>query len=203
MIIETKISQNRIPYKKAMFILEKRVKQVESGTKKELLWILEHPTTYTGGIRLDKNDILDKKIRVIKTNRGGKITFHNPGQIIIYLVINLNKRKRDIRLLVKTIEKSIIEILKIYKIKAYSDRKNIGIWVEDQKISAIGIRVKKWIAYHGCSININNNLSGYKKIIPCGLSNKKVTSLKNLGVKKFYNLKENIKKVFLKNLSKI
>ena len=123
-----------------MFILEKRVKQVESGTKKELLWILEHPTTYTGGIRLDKNDILDKKIRVIKTNRGGKITFHNPGQIIIYLVINLNKRKRDIRLLVKTIEKSIIEILKIYKIKAYSDRKNIGIWVEDQKISAIGIR---------------------------------------------------------------
>jgi lipoyl(octanoyl) transferase len=191
MIIETKISQNRIPYKKAMFILEKRVKQVESGT------------TYTGGIRLDKNDILDKKIRVIKTNRGGKITFHNPGQIIIYLVINLNKRKRDIRLLVKTIEKSIIEILKIYKIKAYSDRKNIGIWVEDQKISAIGIRVKKWIAYHGCSININNNLSGYKKIIPCGLSNKKVTSLKNLGVKKFYNLKENIKKVFLKNLSKI
>ena len=156
----------------------------------------EHPTTYTGGIRLDKNDILDKKIRVIKTNRGGKITFHNPGQIIIYLVINLNKRKRDIRLLVKTIEKSIIEILKIYKIKAYSDRKNIGIWVEDQKISAIGIRVKKWIAYHGCSININNNLSGYKKIIPCGLSNKKVTSLKNLGVKKFYNLKENIKKFF-------
>ena len=203
MIIETKISQNRIPYKKAMFILEKRVKQVESGTKKELLWILEHPTTYTGGIRLDKSDILDKKIRVIITNRGGKITFHNPGQIIIYLVINLNKRKRDIRLLVKTIEKSIIEILKIYKIKAYSDRKNIGIWVEDQKISAIGIRVKKWIAYHGCSININNNLSGYKKIIPCGLSNKKVTSLKNLGVKKFYNLKENIKKVFLKNLSKI
>ena len=196
MIIETKISQNRIPYKKAMFILEKRVKQVESGTKKELLWILEHPTTYTGGIRLDKNDILDKKIRVIKTNRGGKITFHNPGQIIIYFVINLNKRKKDIRLLVKTIEKSIIEILKIYKIKAYSDRKNIGIWVEDQKISAIGIRVKKWIAYHGCSININNNLSGYKKIIPCGLSNKKVTSLKNLGVKKFYNLKENIKKVF-------
>ena len=202
MIIETKISQNRIPYKKAMFILEKRVKQVESGTKKELLWILEHPTTYTGGIRLDKNDILDKKIRVIKTNRGGKITFQS-GQIIIYLVINLNKRKRDIRLLVKTIEKSIIEILKIYKIKAYSDRKNIGIWVEDQKISAIGIRVKKWIAYHGCSININNNLSGYKKIIPCGLSNKKVTSLKNLGVKKFYNLKKNIKKVFLKNLFKI
>ena len=89
MIIETKISQNRIPYKKAMFILEKRVKQVESGTKKELLWILEHPTTYTGGIRLDKNDILDKKIRVIKTNRGGKITFHNPGQIIILSLIHI------------------------------------------------------------------------------------------------------------------
>ena len=109
MIIETKISQNKFLIKRQC-LFSKRVKQVESGTKKELLWI--RTSTYTGGIRLDKNDILDKKIRVIKTNRGGKITFHNPGQIIIYLVINLNKRKRDIRLLVKTIEKSIIEIFK-------------------------------------------------------------------------------------------
>ena len=203
MSIEVKISRNKVPYKKSMFILEKRVEDVQKGLKKEFLWILEHPTTYTGGIRFSDNEILDKKIKIIKTNRGGKITLHNPGQKIIYFVINLNKRKKDIRLFIKTIEKSIIELLKIYKINANSDRNNIGIWVKNKKISAIGIRIKKWIAYHGCSININNDLSYYKKIIPCGLSNKKITSFEDLGVKKVVNLNENIEKIFIKNLAKI
>jgi len=203
MSIEVKISRNKVPYKKSMFILEKRVEDVQKGLKKEFLWILEHPTTYTGGIRSSDNEILDKKIKIIKTNRGGKITLHNPGQKIIYFVINLNKRKKDIRLFIKTIEKSIIELLKIYKINANSDRNNIGIWVKSKKISAIGIRIKKWVAYHGCSININNDLSYYKKIIPCGLSNKKITSFEDLGVKKIVNLNENIEKIFIKNLAKI
>ena len=203
MSIEVKISRNKVPYKKSMFILEKRVEDVQKGLKKEFLWILEHPTTYTGGIRSSDNEILDKKIKIIKTNRGGKITLHNPGQKIIYFVINLNKRKKDIRLLIKTIEKSIIKLLKIYKINANSDRNNIGIWVKSKKISAIGIRVKKWVAYHGCSININNNLSYYKKIVPCGLSNKKITSFEDLGVKKVVNLNKNIRKIFIKNLAKI
>ena len=203
MSIEVKISRNKVPYKKSMFILEKRVEDVQKGLKKEFLWILEHPTTYTGGIRSSDNEILDKKIKIIKTNRGGKITLHNPGQKIIYFVINLNKRKKDIRLFIKTIEKSIIELLKIYKINANSDRNNIGIWVKSKKISAIGIRVKKWVAYHGCSININNNLSYYKKIVPCGLSNKKITSFEDLGVKKVVNLNKNIRKIFIKNLAKI
>jgi len=203
MSIEVKISRNKVPYKKSMIILEKRVEDVKKGLKKEFLWILEHPTTYTGGIRSSDNEILDKKIKIIKTNRGGKITLHNPGQKIIYFVINLNKRKKDIRLLIKTIEKSIIKLLKIYKINANSDRNNIGIWVKSKKISAIGIRVKKWVAYHGCSININNNLSYYKKIVPCGLSNKKITSFEDLGVKKVVNLNKNIRKIFIKNLAKI
>ena len=203
MSIEVKISRNKVPYKKSMFILEKRVEDVQKGLKKEFLWILEHPTTYTGGIRSSDNEILDKKIKIIKTNRGGKITLHNPGQKIIYFVINLNKRKKDIRLFIKTIEKSIIELLKIYKINANADRNNIGIWVKSKKISAIGIRVKKWVAYHGCSININNDLSYYKKIIPCGLSNKKITSFEDLGVKKVVNLNVNIEKIFIKNLAKI
>ena len=203
MSIEVKISRNKVHYKKSMLILEKRVEDVKKGLKKELLWILEHPTTYTGGIRSNKNEILDKKIKIIKTNRGGKITLHNPGQKIIYFVIDLNKRKKDIRLLIKTIEESIIELLKIYKINGNSDRKNIGIWVKNKKISAIGIRVKKWVAYHGCSININNDLSYYKKIIPCGLSNENITSFKKLGVKKVVNLNKNIEKIFIKNLTKI
>ena len=203
MSIEIKISKKRIPYKKAMFILEKRVEDVKKGIKKELIWILEHPKTYTGGIRSSKDEILDKKIKVIKTNRGGKITLHNPGQKIIYFVIDLNKRKKDIRLFIQTLEKSIIELLKKYNIDANADRNNIGIWVKNKKISAIGVRVKGWIAYHGCSININNNLADYKKIIPCGLSNEMITSFTNLKIKKVSNLNGNIRKIFLKNLSKI
>ena len=203
MNIEVKISKLRIPYKKAIYDLEKRVEDVKKGLKKELIWILEHPTTYTGGIRSSKNEILDKKIKIIKTNRGGKITLHNPGQKIIYFVIDLNKRKKDIRLLLKVIETSIIEVLKIYNIDGSSDKKNIGIWVKNKKISAIGIKVKRWIAYHGCSININNDLSKYKKIIPCGLSNDKITSFDDLGVKNIFNLNKNIKEIFIKNLTKI
>ena len=203
MSIEVKISKKRVNYKKAMYILEKRVENVKKGLKKEFIWILEHPTTFTAGIRSKENEILDKNIEVLKTNRGGKITLHNPGQKIIYFVINLNERKKDIRLFINTIEKSIIEVLEKYNIKAYSDRKNIGIWVKNKKISAIGVRVKNWIAYHGCSININNDLSYYKKIVPCGLNNKMVTSFKDLGFQKVKGLNENIKKIFLKNLSKI
>ena len=203
MIIELKISKKPVPYERAMKLLEKRVVDVEKGKKKELLWILEHPRIYTGGVRSRESEILDKKIKYISTNRGGKITLHNPGQKIVYFVINLNKRKKDIRRFINIIEKSVIEFLKIYKINGKSDKKNIGIWVKSKKISAIGIRVKKWIAYHGCSININNNLQDYKKIIPCGLDNKKVTSLKVLGVYKINNVNKNLEKVFLKNLSKI
>ena len=203
MQIEVKISKNRISYKKAMFTLEKRVEDVKKGLKKEFIWILEHPTTYTGGIRFKENEIIDKKIKVIKTNRGGKITLHSPGQKVVYFVINLNKRKKDIRLFIKIIEKSIIELLKKYNIIAYADRKNIGIWVKNKKISAIGIRVRNWIAYHGCSINISNNLSYYKKIVPCGLSNEMITSFNDLGIKKVTNVEKNIKKIFVKNLSKI
>ena len=192
----------KIPYKVAINTLEKRVNDVKNGKKGELIWILEHPLTYTGGVRFNKKDILDKNIDVILTNRGGKITVHNPGQIIIYFVINLNKRKRDIRKFVRTIESSIIQFLRKYDVNSKKDKKNIGIWVKDKKIAAIGIRIKKWIAYHGCSININNNLNDYKKINPCGLDNNKVTSLKN--EKKNYNIDlDIIKKILLNNISKI
>tara|TARA_Y100000816_G_C25855965_1_gene446984 strand:+ start:70 stop:681 length:612 start_codon:yes stop_codon:yes gene_type:complete len=203
MIIDIKISKKRIPYKKAMVTLEKRVQEVEKGRKKEFIWILEHPLIFTAGIRSKENEILDKKIRIFKTNRGGKITIHNPGQKIIYFVINLNKRKKDVRKFINIIEKSIIEFLKIYGVSARSDRKNVGIWVQDKKIAAIGIRIKRWIAYHGCSINIKNNLSLYKKIVPCGLDNKMVTSLKQIGVKNPKFVLQNLKRIFSKNLSKI
>lgn len=203
MNIEVKISSKPVPYIRALNTLEKRVMDVEKGTKRELIWILEHPVTFTAGIRSKPNEVLDKKIRIIKTNRGGKVTLHSPGQKIIYFVINLNNRKKDIRRLINILEESLIEFFSVYKIKARSDKKNIGIWAKNKKISAIGIKVKRWIAYHGCSININNDLKLYEKIVPCGLNNKKITSLKKLKVKEFRKVNNNIKTIFLKNLSKI
>ena len=165
---------------------------------------MSHPSTYTAGTRYNKKEILDKKIKIIKTNRGGKITWHGPGQIVCYFVINLNKREKDIRKFLKVIEKTIIQTLKVYKIKSFSDRKNIGIWVKhenkNKKIAAIGLRIKKWIAYHGFSININNDLSGYKKIIPCGIKNKDVINLITIKKQNYNNIRELIVKNLIKNL---
>ncbi len=202
MSIEIKISNQPISYKNAINFLEKRVELIKKDRCKDLLWILEHPTTYTAGISSNNEDVLDKSIKIISTNRGGKITLHNPGQKIIYFAIDLNKKRKDIRYFINILEKSIIEFLKIYKIKSYADKKNIGIWVNGNKISAIGVRVSKWIAYHGCSININNDLDKYKKIIPCGLDNKKITSLCNEGVKPILEVNKNLKDIFLRNLNK-
>ena len=203
MSIEIKISKRRISYKNAMKVLLKRVDKIKANKGRELLWILEHPTTFTAGIRSTDNEIIDKKIKIINTNRGGKTTLHNPGQKIIYFVLDLNKRKKDIRKLITTIEKSIIEFLKIYKILGKSDKKNIGIWVNKKKIAAIGIRVSKWIAYHGCSININNNLAQYLKIIPCGLDNQKITSIYQEKKIKIKSVEKKLVKLFLKNINNI
>ena len=203
MNIEIKLSKRRISYQKAMQFLHKRVQEIKENKKRELLWILEHPTTYTAGIRFNKNEVLDKKIKIFKTNRGGKITLHNPGQKIIYFVLNLNKRKRDIRRLISLIEESIIEFLKIYKINGKKDKKNIGIWVKEKKIAAIGLRISKWIAYHGCSINIDNDLNQYQKIMPCGLDYKQVTSCLNESNESINNINDQLISIFLKNISKI
>jgi lipoyl(octanoyl) transferase len=201
MDIEFKTSKKPVNYKKALHFLKKRVEKVKKGGR-ELVWFLEHPTTYTAGIRYKKEEILDKSIKIIKTNRGGKITLHNPGQKIIYFVINLNKRKKDIRNLVRQIENIIINFLSIYKIKSYPDKKNIGIWVKGKKIAAIGIRVTNWIAYHGCSINIKNNLKEYKKISPCGLNNRNITSVKNERKNITDNVNKSLKNLFLKYLNR-
>jgi lipoyl(octanoyl) transferase len=203
MSIEIKLSKKPIPYKKAMLFLNKRVDEVKNGDNKELIWILEHPKTYTAGVSFKINEIIDKRIKFIKTNRGGKITLHNPGQKIIYFVIDLNQRKKDIRKLINMIEKSIIEFLKFFNIKAKKDKKNIGIWVNKKKIAAIGLRVSRWVAFHGFSINISNNLDQYLKIIPCGLDNKKITSI--FAEKKIIpkNFEYKLINILIKNINKI
>jgi len=201
MNIEVKNSVKPIDYSKSMDVIEQRVKDVAEGKKDELLWIIEHNPIYTAGTSSNNEDLLDKKIKVIKTNRGGKHTYHSPGQKVVYFVLNLNKREKDIRKLVSKIEDCIIKILKEYKIESYADKKNIGIWIKGEKnslkIAAIGIRVKKWIAYHGFAINICNDLTKYKKINPCGIRNKGVTNLKKLGVKDYNNISKIIEKKFL------
>ena len=202
MNIEIKISKKPVDYRKAVIFMEKRLDKIREGKARELIWILEHNDIYTAGSRSKKSEILDKKIKVIKTNRGGKITWHGKGQLICYFVINLNKRNKDIRKFITNIEKSIINTLKEFKIKSFSDRQDIGIWIKIEgnikKIAAIGIRVKKWIAYHGFSININNDLKKYNKIIPCGIKNKTVTNLESIKKNKYTTLK----KVLLNNLIK-
>ena len=203
MSIEIKVSKRPISYKFAINFLSKRVEKVKKNKASELLWILEHPLTYTGGVSFDSKDILDKKIGIIKTNRGGKITVHNKGQKIVYIVLNLNNRKKDIKNLINVIENNIIEFLNDYKIKGVKDKKNIGIWVKNKKIAAVGIRVSGWIAYHGYSINIDNNLQDYLKINPCGLNNRKITSIFNEKNIKIKNVNKKIIEIFLKNLNKI
>ena len=201
MNIEVKNSTKLVDYTDSVKILEKRVNDVYLGKKDELLWILEHNTVYTAGSSANDKDLINKKIKLLKTKRGGKITVHSPGQIVVYFVLNLNKRDKDIRKLITKIEHCIIETLNEYKIKSFSDKKNIGIWVKDKKklkkIAAIGIRVRKWIAYHGFSINISNDLNKYKEIIPCGIKNKGITSLKELNVKNCDNIIKNITSKFL------
>ncbi|MAK19590.1 MAG: octanoyltransferase [Candidatus Pelagibacter sp.] len=204
MNIEIKISKKPIEYNKAIKYLEARLDKIKEGKAKELIWILEHNDIYTAGSSYKDDEILDKKIKLIKTNRGGKITWHGPGQIIFYFLIDLTKRNKDIRNFLTVIESSIIKSLKEYNISTFSDRKNIGIWIKKRnstkKIAAIGIRVKKWIAYHGFSLNINNDIEKYKKIIPCGIRNKGVTNLKLVKDLNYKYLKKKIVKNLLKNL---
>ena len=201
MNIEVKNSIKPIDYTRSMKILEKRVQDVLLEKKEEFLWILEHKTVYTAGTSANEKDLIDKDLSIFKTNRGGMYTVHSPGQKVIYFVLNLNKRKKDIRKLINNIESCIMDILQEYKIKSYPDRNNIGIWVKNgnnsMKIAAIGIRVKKWIAYHGFALNVSNDLEKYKKIVPCGIRDKGITSLKNMGIKNYQNINEIIAKKFL------
>ena len=203
MNIEIKKSIKPVNYFDAINILESRLKDLYENNEQELIWTLEHNEVFTAGTSYKENEIIDKSIKILETNRGGKITYHGPGQLICYFVLDLRKKK-DIRKFITTIEKTIIQTLKFYKIETFPDKNNIGIWHkynnEVKKIAAIGIRVSKWIAYHGFAININNDLENYKKIIPCGITDKGVTNLKNILDQDYSNLGDILIKNFISNL---
>ena len=203
MNIDIKKSIKPINYFDAINLLEKRLEGLYKNKDKELIWTLEHNEIFTAGTSYKENEILDNSINLIKTNRGGKITCHAPGQLICYFVLDLRKKK-DIRRFISCIEKTIIETLKDYKIETFSDKDNIGIWYKKNdtinKVAAIGVRVKKWIAYHGFSININNSLDHYKKIVPCGIKDKGVTNLIGIADNDYSNLENLLIEKFISNL---
>ena len=204
MTIEIKKSQKPVKYVDALKLMEKRLLDIDQKKSDDLIWILEHEDIYTAGTNYKENEIIDKSIKIFKTNRGGKITFHGPGQLICYFVIDLKKGKKDIRKFISILEKTIIDTLKSYNINTFADKKNIGIWYNDnsqiKKVAAIGIKVSKWIAYHGFSININNDLNKYKSIIPCGIEDKGIINLKMIKDQNYKELENKLIDNFILNL---
>ena len=207
MNIEIKKSTKPVKYKDALTELEARLKLVSENRGKELVWVLEHEPIFTAGTSYSKNDILDKSIKIFETNRGGKITYHGPGQLIFYFVIDLRNKKKDIRKFISIIEDTIVETLRQFEIKSHADRENIGIWFDNkgklEKVAAIGVRISKWIAYHGFCLNIKNDLDPYKKIIPCGIKDKGVTNLERISKIKFNKIDEILIKKFISNLKNL
>jgi len=212
MSIEIKKQYELVDYKQSVEFMKARVGEVIMETNEELLWFLSHDHIYTQGTSASENEILKKnKIKIVKTNRGGKTTYHGPGQRIIYFIINLNKRKKDIRQFISIIEMSLMEFLNIYNVDCTTYKNRVGIWVtgkngekfsKEEKIGAIGLRLKNWITYHGLSFNINPDMKNYEFINACGLENYKNTSLEELGIHinedKF---DEEFSQIFLKNLN--
>ena len=207
MHIEIKKSQNPVKYEDAISFMEDRLKNIDLKKVNDLIWVLEHDHIYTSGTSYNENEIIDKSINIIKTNRGGKITYHGPGQLICYFVIDLKKGKKDIRKFISVIEKSIIETLNLYDIETFADKENIGIWYNDnstiKKVAAIGVRVSKWIAYHGFSININNDLKKYDAIIPCGIKDKGITNLEQIKNQNYDDLENKLIEIFKTNLKNL
>ena len=189
--IEWIIEKQRVEYKDAVEKMEQVVKEIIQGQRSECVWLLEHPPIYTAGTSAKSTDLIEPiKFEVFKSGRGGQYTYHGPGQRVIYLMLNLNSRNPDIRAFVSNLENWIIQVLNRFNIYGEKREKRIGIWVpqckngvnEESKIAAIGIRVRKWVTFHGISININPNLKHYSGIIPCGIEEYGITSFKELGI---------------------
>ncbi len=191
-------------------IWEKMIEFTATRTRDTLdeLWITEHNPIYTLGKNANENNIIDAdNIPVLRVDRGGEVTYHGPGQRIVYFMLNLNNKKKDIRKFISVIEKSIIDTLKHYNIDTFADKDNVGIWYNNnskiEKVAAIGVRVSKWIAYHGFSLNIDNDLNKYNAIIPCGIKDKGVTNLFNIKNQNYEFIDDKIIENFTTNLKSL
>ncbi|XCE53539.1 lipoyl(octanoyl) transferase LipB [Candidatus Liberibacter asiaticus] len=189
------VMDNPVDYEESQIIMEREIQRISLGNAEELVWLLEHPPLYTSGTSAISDDLLSpKSLPVYTTGRGGGYTYHGPGQRIIYIMLNLAKRRKDLRCFVAALEEVIIRTLKILGIVGERREDRVGLWVVrsnktrdnqllliEEKIAAIGIRIRKWISFHGLSLNISPDLSYYTGIVPCGISQHGVTSLKELG----------------------
>ena len=211
MTIEIKKQYDLVHYETSVKFMQIRVNKIINKSKNELIWFLNHDHIYTQGTSATTNEILKKnKIRIVKTNRGGKTTYHGPGQRIVYFMIDLNNKKKDIRKFITIIEKSLMDFLKNYQIDSATYKERVGIWVtgkngkkfaQEEKIGAIGLRLKNWVTYHGLSFNINPKMDNYKFIDACGLKNFKNTSLHELDINiTEENFDKEFSLIFLNNL---
>lgn len=180
------VSSQPVPYLEALEAMEKRVLAIQEGKAPELVWLLEHPPLYTAGTSARAADLLNPRFPVFETGRGGQYTYHGPGQRVIYAMLDLNRRGKDVRCYVHNLEEWIIQALKLLGIDAVRREGRVGLWVprdqeHDDKIAAIGVRVKRWVTMHGAAINVAPDLSHYAGIVPCGIREHGITSLEALG----------------------
>lgn len=186
--IEWRFSDEEIPYKEALSFMEQRVLEIAQGTAPECIWLLEHPPLYTAGTSAKVEDLVDpERFPVYDAGRGGQYTYHGPGQRVAYVMLDLSKRGRDVRKYVQNLEEWIIQTLATFSIKGERREGRVGIWVDrgmgrEDKIGAIGVRVRKWVTFHGISLNVEPDLSHFTGIVPCGITEHGVTSLQDLGI---------------------
>jgi lipoyl(octanoyl) transferase len=184
--IEWRVSESPVPYEEALAFMDERAAAIREGAASECVWLLEHPPLFTAGTSADPAELINPlDFPVFEAGRGGRYTYHGPGQRVGYLLLDLDKRGRDVRRLVRVLEGWIIESLADLGVQAHRAQGRIGIWVGDgpqeAKIAALGIRIKRWVTLHGFSINVDPDLSHFSGIIPCGIADFGVTSLANQG----------------------
>lgn len=207
-MVKWHIIPKQIDYTSMLHIMEQKVDKIINGASKETVYLLEHNDVYTAGTNADQTELLTQNstIPIINVGRGGKYTYHGKGQRIIYPILNLSlpHRQKDVKLYVRKLEQWIINTLKEIDIDAYTINDMVGIWVKHKnthaKIAAIGIRIRKWVTYHGISINIYPDLNKYLSIVPCGIRDFPVTSLKELGLNISFSTFDN---VLIKEFGKI
>lgn len=184
------VSDNLVPYAEALSSMENRAAEIAAGTANECVWLLEHPPTYTAGTSAKTEDLLTpERFPVFETGRGGQYTYHGPGQRVGYVMLNLKERGPDVRGFVRGLEEWLIQTLAAFNVKGERRDDRVGVWVrrpdlglsKEDKIAAIGVRVRKWVTFHGVSLNINPDLEHFSGIVPCGVSEHGVTSLEDLG----------------------
>ncbi len=190
--VEWRISDKPVPYPDAVALMEERVAAIAAGAAPELVWLLEHPPLYTSGTSAHAEDLLDARFPVFATGRGGQLTYHGPGQRVAYVMLDLKRRRPDVRVYVASLEAWIMRTLAAFNIRGERREDRVGVWVarpdkgagHEDKIAAIGVRLKRWVSFHGIALNVDPELSHFSGIVPCGVADPRygVTSLIDLGL---------------------